>query len=380
MASEMLYPIMPLYLQSIGFSVLLIGVLEGVSEAVAGLSKGYFGQLSDFSGKRLPFVRLGYTLSALSKPMLALFAWPVWVFLARTLDRFGKGLRTAPRDALLAAETNLHTAGKIFGFHRSMDTLGAVFGPLIALIYLYFFPLHYKALFLLAFLPGLLAIAASFFLRQTTFFPKSKQHRPAFFSFLKYWKKSNPVYRRLVIGLLFFALFNSSDLFLLLKARQSGLTDTQVIGMYIFYNLVYALFSYPAGWLADRLGPRKLLCSGLLVFAAVYAGMGVFDHPLWILTLFFFYGIYAAATEGVIKAWISQVTPISEIATAMGFYTGFQSFGALLASTFAGIIWYSYSPEVLFFLTATGVLLIAVYFMVGFKNQEIRPASSINQP
>ena len=139
-ASEMLYPIMPIYLKSIGFSIVLIGILEGVAEATAGLSKGYFGKLSDISGRRVPFVQLGYTLSTISKPMMAMFTYPLWIFFARTIDRFGKGIRTGARDALLSDEATPETKGKVFGFHRSMDTIGAVIGPLFALLFLYFYP------------------------------------------------------------------------------------------------------------------------------------------------------------------------------------------------------------------------------------------------
>ena len=144
MASEMLYPVMPIYLKTIGFSIVLIGILEGVAEAVAGLSKGYFGKLSDNSGKRVPFVQIGYAFSAISKPMMALFIYPLWIFFARTIDRFGKGIRTGARDAILSDEATPETKGKVFGFHRSMDTLGAVLGPLLALLYLYYYPEDYK--------------------------------------------------------------------------------------------------------------------------------------------------------------------------------------------------------------------------------------------
>jgi MFS family permease len=164
-ASEMLYPIMPIYLKSIGFSVVLIGILEGIAEATAGLSKGYFGKQSDFSGKRLPFVQLGYTLSALSKPLMAFSIIPIWIFFCRTMDRFGKGIRTGARDAMLSNEATLENKGRIFGFHRSMDTMGAVLGPTLALVYLYFYPENYGTLFYIAFLPGVLAILASFYLK-----------------------------------------------------------------------------------------------------------------------------------------------------------------------------------------------------------------------
>ena len=166
LASEMLYPVMPLYLQSIGFSVVFIGLLEGVAEAVAGLSKGYFGQWSDRLGRRVPFVQWGYGLSALSKPMLAVLATPAWVLLARTVDRLGKGLRTGARDALLSDETIPANKGKVFGFHRSMDTLGAVLGPTAALLWLAVHPGQFRPLFLWAFVPGVLAVAITLLLRE----------------------------------------------------------------------------------------------------------------------------------------------------------------------------------------------------------------------
>jgi len=188
-ASEMLYPIMPIYLKTIGFSIVLIGVLEGFAEALAGLSKGYFGQLSDNSGKRVPFVQLGYALSSISKPMMAVFTFPLWIFFARAIDRFGKGIRTGARDAILSDEATPETKGKIFGFHRSMDTLGAVIGPALALVYLYFNPQDYKTLFYVAFIPGLLAVSASFFLKDKV--KNIVESKPtSFFSFLNYWKTS----------------------------------------------------------------------------------------------------------------------------------------------------------------------------------------------
>jgi len=139
-ASEMLYPIMPVYLSSIGFTALWIGVLEGLAEAVVGLSKAWFGNLSDRSGRRAPFIKTGYLLSAISKPMMALFTWPAWIFLARSTDRLGKGIRTGARDAMLADESEPVHRGKVFGFHRGMDTLGAAIGPCCALVYLIFYP------------------------------------------------------------------------------------------------------------------------------------------------------------------------------------------------------------------------------------------------
>ncbi len=194
-ASEMLYPVMPIYLKTIGFSIVLIGILEGVAEATAGLSKGYFGKWSDHTGKRVPFVQIGYALSAISKPMMAMFVYPLWIFLARTTDRLGKGVRTGARDALLSAQAAPETKGRIFGFHRSMDTLGAVMGPALALLYLYFYPQDYRTLFFLAFIPGLLAIGATARLQDRSSKGPAETSSPPVFSFLKYWKISPRICR-----------------------------------------------------------------------------------------------------------------------------------------------------------------------------------------
>ena len=361
-ASEMLYPIMPIYLKTIGFSIVLIGFLEGFAEALAGLSKGYFGKLSDNSGKRVPFVQLGYALSSISKPMMAIFTFPLWIFFSRAMDRFGKGIRTGARDAILSDEATTETKGKIFGFHRSMDTFGAVLGPSLALIYLYYFPQQYKMLFYIAFVPGLLAIAASSFLREKNKTTVRAVKRTSFLSFLNYWKNSPLQYRKIVIGLLAFAIFNSSDVFLLLKAKQAGLNDTSVIGIYIFYNLVYALCAFPIGIFADRIGLKKMFVFGLLLFAIVYFGMAMNFNIYGIASLFFIYGVYAAATEGISKAWISNVCHKKETATAIGTYSAFQSVCTMIASSLAGLIWYQFGANTTFFVTATITVIILFYF------------------
>lgn len=370
-ASEMLYPIMPIYLKSIGFSIVLIGILEGVAEATAGLSKGYFGKLSDNTGKRVPFVQIGYAFSAISKPMMAIFIYPLWIFFSRTIDRFGKGIRTGARDAILSDEATPETKGKIFGFHRSMDTFGAVLGPAFALLYLYLHPQNYKTLFYIAFIPGCLAVAASFYLKdKSKTIIKEKRVTP-FFSFLKYWKDSPVIYRKVVIGFLAFTLFNSSDVFLLLKAKQTGLSDTMVIGLYIFYNLVYALCAFPIGIFADKIGLKKMFVFGLTIFAMVYLGMGLSKNIYILAGLFLLYGIYAAATEGISKAWISNITDKKDTATAIGTYSGFQSIFSMLASSFAGIIWYQFGASATFIITAIATLMITLYFsfFIKFKNQ-----------
>ncbi|MEO6135938.1 MAG: MFS transporter [Ginsengibacter sp.] len=362
-ASEMLYPIMPIYLKSIGFSIVLIGILEGVAEATAGLSKGYFGKLSDTSGKRVSFVQIGYAFSAISKPMMAIFIYPLWIFFARTIDRFGKGIRTGARDAILSDEATPQTKGKVFGFHRSMDTLGAVMGPSLALVYLYYFPQDYKTLFYIAFIPGLLAVLASFLLKDKRTNDIKPKVSTRFFSFLNYWKVSPSDYKKLVIGLLAFTLFNSSDVFLLLKAKQSGLDDTMVIGVYIFYNLIYALFAFPIGIIADKVGLKTIFVIGLILFSVVYFGMSANTNLYLFFSLFFLYGIYASATEGISKAWISNITDKKDTATAIGTFSGLQSICTMLASSLAGLIWFNFGSTTTFLITAIATIFVVLYIL-----------------
>lgn len=363
-ASEMLYPVMPIFLKSIGFSVVLIGILEGLAEATAGISKGYFGKLSDSMGRRVPFVQLGYGLSAVSKPLIALFVHPLWIFSMRTLDRFGKGIRTGARDALLSDEATPETKGKVFGFHRAMDTLGAAIGPALALVYLYFYPQDYKTLFIIALAPGILSVATSALLKEKkTGVPLSKV-KYSFFSFISYWKESPVLYKKVVIGLLVFSLFNSSDVFLLLKVKEAGLSDTAVIGVYIFYNLVYALFAFPIGIIADKIGLRTVFIAGLVMFGIVYLGFSL-THKLYIfLGLFFIYGLYAAASEGIAKAWISNISDRKDTATAIGTFSAFQSLCAMLASVITGILWYKFSAGIALFTTFLATIVVVVYFML----------------
>lgn len=368
-ASEMLYPVMPTFLRSIGFSFLLIGILEGIAEATAGISKGYFGKLSDTKQKRLPFIKGGYALSAISKPMMAIAAFPLWIFFARTIDRLGKGIRTGSRDALLSDETTPENKGKVFGFHRSLDTLGAAIGPIVALIFLYFYPGSYKTIFIIAFLPGLFAIALTFIIKEKHRETSNKE-KISFFSFIKYWKVASNDYKKLAIGLFAFTLFNSSDVFLLLILKDAGMSDLHLIGFYILYNIVYAASSYPLGVLADKIGLKKILIFGLILFVIVYSTIGFVNHIYSFVALFIIYGIYAASTEGISKALISNLSKKEDTATAIGFFSGFASIFTLLASSLFGLIWsLTNSPKPAFIISAIGVSAVIIYMLIVFKKK-----------
>ncbi|TND09036.1 MAG: Major Facilitator Superfamily transporter [Bacteroidetes bacterium] len=348
LAGEMLYPILPLYLESVGFSVLWIGLLEGMAEAISGISKSYFGKLSDRSGKRVPFIRIGYAMSAFSKPMLILFRFAPYVLFMRTVDRLGKGVRTGARDALLSDESAPENRGKVFGFHRAMDTLGAVLGPTVALAWLLTQgDKNLEPVFWFAAIPGAAGIILTFLIREQRKEPKIKTGNGGFFSFFSYWKIAKPEYKKIVAALGVFFLLNSSDVFLLLLVKKMGFGTSTAVLLYILYNCTYVIVSYPAGRLADKIGMKKMLLSGLSIFALVYVIGGFlffFSQPAQInlvllIAAFALYGIYAACSDGVAKAWLSKTCEKSDSAQAMGLFSGVQSLGALAASSIAGLLW-----------------------------------------
>lgn len=380
-ASEMLYPIIPVYLREIGFSIVGIGLLEGFVNFTAGISKGYFGKLSDEKGVRLPFIKLGYLLSAISKPLVGFFVTPIWIFFVRTIDRLGKGVRVAAKDALISGEATRETKSRVFGFNRSLDTTGATIGPALALVFLLFYPGEYKTLFWLAFIPGLISVGLVFLIKEKKQ-PVSTLPKGNFFSFFKYWGVATREYKVLVSGLLLFALFNSSDVFLLLKTKEaigdSTLTilgtkftsDTITIAAYVFYNLVFAIGCYPLGMLADKLGSRKVFMGGLVLFAIVYAGFAFDPSISMIFGLFFIYGIYSAATDGVVKAWITNIAHDKNTATAVGFYTSCQSICALLASFIAGLLWENLGAIYTFISTSLIAGGVFIFFLFVSKERK----------
>ncbi len=337
-SSEMLYPIMPLFLRSVGFTFVAIGLLEGIAEAVAGLGKIYFGNISDRFNRRREFVILGYGSSALSKVLLVLAQSVPSIFLVRLLDRLGKGIRTAPRDAILAHQSSKNNIGAIFGFHRAMDTLGAFIGPLIALWLLYLLPGQYRTLFTYAAIPAVISVLVTLMVKDVHV-KATQTKKQSLLHILSGKEIKTTGFYRLIVPFLLFALVNSSDMFLLLWVKKQGLTDTAVISLYIGYNFIYALASYPAGIAADKYGKKKLLILGYSMFVAVY-GCFYFCHTfLQFALIFIVYGFYAACTEGNVKALIGDKLLPAEKGGGLGFLAGWQSVALLLASSWTGLLW-----------------------------------------
>ncbi len=365
-ASEMLYPVAPLFLTAtLGASMAWVGVIEGIAEGVSGLSKGYFGSMSDRWGRRRLFLTAGYGLSALSKPLPALFASVGGVIGSRVLDRIGKGVRTAPRDALLAGYVPAEKRGAAFGLHRAMDTTGAAIGPIAARLYLGANPGDHTTLFLLAFIPAGLAALGTVTVRESRFAPTSG--RPGLRDTFGFWRMAPTSYRRLVLWLTLFALVNSSDVFLILRARDVAVAvgfglapDIVAVGSYIGYNLVFALAAWPAGRLSDRFGRRRVMIIGIFLYSISYAFFAVAGGIAAIIVGFVLYGLYAALVEGVVKAWIGDLIPNERRGLAIGLQTTLASIGMMVASGWTGGLWSAVGPSVPFAVAAASGLIVAV--------------------
>lgn len=363
-ASEMLYPVIPIFLTSIlGASMSVVGAIEGAASIIAGVLKGFVGNLSDKIGKRALFVKIGYTLSAIAKPLPGLFPHISAVVISRTSDRVGKGIRTAPRDALLGSYTDKNTTGTIFGFHRALDSIGAAVGPLLALGLLYYFNNNYKLIFLIAFVPSLIAVSLTLFVKDNFINTTVKSDK----RYSVFWKTASSKYKMLLLIVTLFSLVNSSDVFLILKTKVISDSATMAILGYVFYNIVYAGLSYPLGKLSDKYGKKKIYSGGLLIFSLVYLGFATLENVYIIWALFALYGIYAAATEGVVKAWVTDLIPDEFRGSAIGLLTMCSSLAIMLGSFLAGVLWDQFGAEVPFLISSVVSFVIVIFMMLSKK-------------
>ena len=340
----------------------IVGIIEGAAEVTAGLLKGYFGRLSDKLKKRSIFVVLGYALSALSKPLPGIFPVLSAVITSRISDRVGKGIRTAPRDALLSTYAEGQT-GTVFGFHRGMDTLGAALGPVVALILLHYFPGDYTLIFLVAFAPSIVGVSFTLLVKDNPASFKKFTKR----NYTEFWKSSPHQYKIILFLTTLFSLVNSSDVFLILKSKDISNSASLAIMGYIFYNLVYASVSYPIGKYSDKIGKKKVYVAGLYIFAGVYLGFALYPDIYFIWLLFALYGIYAASTEGVVKAWVSDLIPEEQRGSAIGLLTMLTSLSIMLGSFVAGVLWDQYGSVVPFMLSAVVSAIVASLFLAAKK-------------
>lgn len=358
-ASEMLYPVTPIFLTTVlGSSMAVVGIIEGIAEVTAALLKGYFGKISDNTGKRSVFVVIGYGISAIAKPLPGVFQNISTVLFSRVSDRIGKGVRTAPRDALLASYSN-GNSGAVFGFHRGMDTLGAAIGPVVALVLLNFYPNNFQLIFLVAFIPSIIAVFFSLLVKDKQTYTKTKSK----INYFAFWKTAPIAYKKVLILITLFSFVNSSDVFLILKSKVISNSESLAIFGYIFYNVIYAVSSYPLGGIADKLGKQKVFSAGLIIFSFVYLGFAFVSDINIVWILFALYGIYAASTEGVSKAWVSDLIPNEFRGSAIGLLTMLSGFAVMFGSFLTGVLWDMFSSEIPFLISAIVSLTIALFIM-----------------
>lgn len=361
-SSEMIYPLVPIFLTSIlGAPMGIVGLIEGIAESTASFLRGPSGWLSDRWGKRKPMVFAGYGASAIGKLLLAgAFVWPL-VLLARFVDRLGKAVRTPARDALIAESSDAQHRGRAFGFHRALDTLGATVGPLLGLLVLWMVSEdRMRWVFLVAFVPAVLGVFLIRFTREKGKAPaKSGIKRPSMFSL----SGLNRTYKLFLAISVIFAIGNSSDVFLLLRAKDLGMSTTYVVFAYAFFNAIYAALSTPLGILSDKIGRKTVLTLGFAVFGAAYLGMGFATSAAHIWILFAVYAVYMAMNEGVARAFVSDLVPQERRATAIGTYTMAIGLLALLASVMAGLLWDHVGVAAPFLLGGSTALLSAVLML-----------------
>lgn len=372
-ASEMLYPIMPMYLSSIGYGVIAIGLVEGISELFAGFTKLYSGILSDRTGHRAIFIKIGYAISAIVKPAIGFTSSIGLIIGAKFFDRFGKGIRTSARDALITSESSPATRGQAFGFHRSMDTFGALIGPIIGLVLLVIYPNNYSLVFALAIIPGIIAVFCTFLLKKEPTKNVSQTQVKIFFRFKKFWQQSSQSYKKILFGLVIFSLINSTNMFLILRATEIGFKDNIVLFAYIIFNFIFAIFSLPIGRLADRVGFKKIYIAGLIIFALVYSILGgSINSSTILLFIFAFYGIFSAIDEGASKAWISTHIEKEHRATGLGLYFALSSLAFFISSIVTSFIWKKYGGATTFTLVGLISIIPIIYFYI-IKTPNTKP-------
>jgi MFS family permease len=370
-ASEMLYPVVPLFLTGVlGAPVAVVGLIEGIAEATASVLKVVSGRLADLR-KRRPIIAAGYALSSIAKPVVGLAqVWPV-VLLARFIDRAGKGIRTSPRDALIANETSPATRGRAFGLHRAADTAGAVCGPLIGLALYELNGHRIRPLFFVAFVPAVLSVTLIGLVRERPHpIPRTRAPRG----------RAGPLprrYWRVVAFLTLFGVVNFSDALLILRAKALGLGFAAIVLAYVLYNATYAGLAYPAGRLSDRVPRRYVFATGLAVFAVAYIGLGVVTTSVWVWPLLAVYGGYTALTDGVGKAWVADLLPADREGSGLGLYQGIVGAGSLVAGIWAGLAWHGSGRLPLVISGTVTAVLAATLFVAGARLEREPPVGAL---
>ncbi len=341
-SSEMLTNLIPLFLANVlGVKTSVIGLIDGIAETTASLLKLYSGALSDKLGQRKWLTVAGYGLSTVAKPFLYFATTWGWVLGVRFADRIGKGIRTSPRDALLAGSIDEKQRGLAFGLHRAGDTAGAFTGLAIAALVIYFSQsaanqltrVTFQTIVLISFIPALLAVLVlAFFAREVS--GKARAAAPTFSL-----SGLDQRFKLFLVAAVLFTLGNSSDSFIILRGQERGLSVLQVLGMLLTFNAVYTLLAGPFGALSDKIGRRKLIITGWLAYGLIYIGFAFSQTGAHVWILFGLYGIYYALTEGAAKAFVADLVPDERRGTAYGLYNAAMALTAFPASLIAGILW-----------------------------------------
>jgi MFS family permease len=369
-STKMVYSIMPLFLLSIGASKTTLSLIEGIAESTAALVKTASGFWSDKLGRNKPFMAIGYAITAIVTPVYAAVTLPVHVLLLRFVERFGKGVRTAPRDSLVAGSAEKGDTGRSFGLHKAMDNSGAIVGPLFAFGVLALVPEDYRMVFLLATIPAAIGVVTILLLMKEA--SKPKESRYAKFSFRDF-----PRRYYLLLGIIFlFTLGNSTDALLIVKANEVGVKVAYIPLVYLVFNVVSVLFSIPLGKRSDKVGREKVLVFGYLVYALVYFGFGYTRDVGAIIGLFATYGLYSAATDGIQKAFVSDLLDRNKQGTGLGIYNAMLGLTLLPASLIAGVLYDRVDSSVPFYFgsatAATAALLMIVFYHLNRRVPETR--------
>lgn len=366
---KMIYSVMPMFLMSIGASKASLGLIEGVAESTASLVKVFSGFWSDRIGKNKPFMLVGYAVSAVIFPLYAFVVSPMHVLILRFIERFGKGIRTAPRDSLIAASVTNNETGKSFGLQKAMDNSGAIAGPLMAFALLSLFTENYRLIFILAGIPAIVGIFVIIF-----GIKEARKRKADLFQKFRVGDFSKRYY--LFLGIIFiFTLGNSTDALLLVKANEAGIKVSFIPLVYLLTNLVAVVAAIPLGSLSDRVGKEKILVAGFLIYAVVYFWFGRTSDTIVITALFALYGLYSAATDGIQKAFISDITDSNKKGTGLGIYNAMLGITLLPASIIAGLLYDRAGSAVPFYFGAA-MAFIAFLLMIVFciRGRTVRKA------
>jgi MFS family permease len=360
-STKMVYSIMPLFLLSIGASKTTLSLIEGIAESTAALVKTLSGFWSDKIGRNKPFMVFGYAVTAIVTPIYSAVTTSLQVLLLRFVERFGKGVRTAPRDSLVAGSAIEGETGRSFGLHKAMDNAGAIVGPLLAFLVLRAVPEGYRTVFLLAGLPAVLGVITILVLIKEASKPKASLYSK--FSFRDFPKKYY-----LLLGIIFlFTLGNSTDALLLVKANEIGIKVAYIPLVYLVFNAVSVLCAIPFGARSDKVGRERVLVFGYLIYSVVYFGFGYTRDVRAILALFALYGLYSAATDGIQKAFVSDMLDKNKRGTGLGIYNAMLGLTLLPASLIAGLLYDKVDSSVPFYFGSATAALAAILMLVFLR-------------